>query len=126
LEGFLKNMPDDKANHWNLVWETTVNNLGVKGLRGSTYRSPNRDVVEFGMSYHGKVFSAELSGTVLISDGAGYAVQVVAEKLIAEACEWLASSLEQMVNLLPKDWDGDRPPPGKPTNTWENLFKDEG
>jgi hypothetical protein len=119
-------MPDDKANHWSLVWETTLKNLDVRGLTGSSRRAHDRDSIVFNMRYHGKVFVAELSGVALVSDGAGMAVANLAEKLIAEACEWLASSLEQMVNLLPKDWDGDRPPPGKPTNTWENLFKDEG
>jgi hypothetical protein len=124
LKEFLKNMSDDKSNYWNLAWETIVKNLGIPGLSSSTFRPPDRDVLTFQMRYHGRVFTADISGVVLISPGAKYAVANIAEKMVAEICEWLAKGLEEMVNLLPKDWDGDKPP-GKPTNTWENLFKDE-
>ena len=102
-----------------------MKSLGVKGLTGSSGRPLDRDVFQFDMRYHGKTFVAELSGMVLASDRAKFAVAEMTEKLVAEICEWLASSLEQMVSMLPRDWDGDRRPE-KPTNTWENLFKDEG
>jgi hypothetical protein len=126
LEGFLKNMPDDKSDYWVLAWETIVKNLGVPGLTSGSYRPSDRDVLTLQMRYHGKVFTADISGVVLISQGSKYAVHEMAEKMVAEICEWLAKGLEEMVNLLPNDWEGDkRPEKPSPLNTWENLFKDE-
>jgi hypothetical protein len=123
-KGFLKNMNDDKTDHWKLVWDTRIRSLGVKGLTGWALHDQHRASVKFFIDYHGKVFIAELPVTALAQDGAKFVVANMAERLVAEVCEWLASGLEQMVNLLPKDWDGDRRP-GEPANTWENLFEDE-
>ena len=118
-------MNDDKSNYWVLAWEKIVKNLGVPGLGSGSYRPHDRDVLTLQMRYHGRVFEADISGLVLISTGAKYALANIAEKLVEEICEWLASGLTEMVNLLPKDWDGDKRPEPVPTNTWENLFKDD-
>ena len=126
-------MSDDKSNYWGLAWDRIVKGLGVPGLTPSTYRLSDRDSMILYIRYHGNTFSAEISGLALISPDAKYAVHNIAEKMVEEICEWLASGLSEMVNLLPKDWDGDKRP-GKlspldkklsPTNTWENLFKDD-
>jgi hypothetical protein len=126
LKGFLKNMGDDKSDYWVLAWEALVKNLGVPGLTSGSYRPHDRDVFTFQMRYHGRAFKADISGLVLISPGAKYALANIAEKLVEEICEWMAKGLEEMVNLLPNDWEGDkRPEKPSPLNTWENLFKDD-
>jgi hypothetical protein len=126
LKGFLKNMGDDKSDYWVLAWEALVKNLGVPGLTSGSYRPHDRDVLTLQMRYHGRAFKADISGLVLISPGAKYALANIAEKLVEEICEWMAKGLEEMVNLLPNDWEGDkRPEKPSPLNTWENLFKDD-
>ena len=121
----MKNMEHAKYAYWHQVWHEAVKNLKVEGLAPSSIMLvKSSEAIQLGMSYHGKEFTGELPSDVLDSYSPATVHSLMIE-LVEQICEWMAKELSDMVNLLPKDWDGDkRPEKPSPLSTWENLFKE--